>query len=164
MVKIIEKHDHLKKFRMFPYRRVYKRNLINSYIYKHYKILDGPDRNVFEEEDEDIPDCLLGYLTDPRHYSEHIPGIVQFTHEMTLYDRSNGKFYYVDIDKESYTHRFLSQKINELYPEHSRYDDYTRLYSEEFFDQYPGLADWAESNGGVSQKLWIPEILIGGLV
>lgn len=152
MATIMRYRNHLKKFRMVPCRNI-KFYRFESYIYKHY-----PEKAYVVTNKQ----YLENYITNKEFY-EYIPGVLIINHTSLIYEPRDQKVYDVDIETFNYIGKICISALKHLYSGgnfRSNSKGYTKLHSEEFFDKYPGLAEWAESLGFISQKLWIPENLI----
>lgn len=144
--------NHLKKFRSIPYRNISIYNF-ESYIYKNY----------FEKMSAVRDSKYLKNSIDSNDFYEYIPGILTIGgNPDIIYNPNDGKCYVIDLDYYNYRDKIHEHEFKDLYPDmelrvNSR--GYIKIVSEKFFDKYPGLAEWAESLGYISQKLWIPENL-----
>jgi hypothetical protein len=144
--------DHMRKFRTVPYRIIKMFNF-ESYIYK----------NCFSEMSVHMGSAYLDRLIANKDFHEYIPGILAVGDLDIIYNPEDGKCYTCYLDYYEYKDKILAKSLERLYPKiklRENHKKYIKIYSEEFFDQYPGLADWAESVEYISQKLWIPENLI----
>ena len=153
MAIIMRDSTHLKKFRMMPYRRIKTFNF-ESYVYKHYP----EEARVYTGTDY-LNNCVIN-----GEFHEYIPGVLTVGRCTTIiYEPKDQKLYSLDVDDYDYINRVYASSLRRLYPKikfHENSKGITKVYSEEFFDQHPGMAEWAESVEYISQKLWIPENLI----
>lgn len=123
LIKIILDCDHLKKFKISPYRIIKTWNF-ESYIYKYC-----PEKMHEFAQTDDLSQCVSNW-----------------------YD---------------YKYKIYWWELFKLYPNnnfHRNSKGYTKIFFEEYFNRYPGLADWAETLGYISKKLWIPENLVEDLI
>lgn len=160
MISMIKNQDHLKKFKLIPYRFIINGASLESYIYKYYKLIGGHTKYMMEYITGNHTRALLA----EKKYSEYNSGILTISDGL-LYDSSNDKCYHIPLGMDKYLNVIREEDVEKLYPEYmqliTKYDDkLSDIISEEYFNQYPGLADWAESNGYISRKLWLPENLI----
>ena len=150
---IMRKYEYLKKFRMIPFRDIKLCNFA-SYIYKHYK-------NIMQEV---VIDEYVKSLIKSKSFIEYIPGVMSINPlKYLIYEPSTNIVYSSYCDVYEYAYVISTSQLCKIYPDikFKEYnDDKIALYSEEFFDQFPGMTDWMESMDYVSKKLWIPENLI----
>ena len=161
MFEVIKNEDHLKLFRLFPYRFIFNESALKSYIYKYYK-------TKYTHVDDMIgyqPSKYSRKILADKKYTEYISGVLALNSGL-LYDIVKDMCYYIYLGLDTHMQFIHEEKVIKLYNEYihlmTAYDDGTlfEIYSEEYFDQYPGLAEWAESAGYISRKLLVPENVI----
>jgi hypothetical protein len=153
MAIIMRKYSHLKKFRMQPFRRFKETScMLSSYFYKYHK----------EEMAERIVTPYMESLINSNNFIEYIPGVKAINElDWLIYDQDNNKVYEWTGNKYKYMCEVSAKELNKIYPDNKFLDvGISYIYAEDFFDQYPGLAVWAESIGCISEKLWVPEYLL----
>jgi hypothetical protein len=160
MIKIIKNSNHLKKFRMFPYRFIFNRASLESYIYRYCKLNGKINKEIISYNTRDNVRALLAR----GKYFEYTSGILTIS-EGLLYDTDNDKCYHVTLKLDEYLKTIHEEEAKKMYPEYvhlvTKYDDdLLDIFSEKFFNQYPGMAKWAESTNRISKKLLIPENII----
>jgi hypothetical protein len=134
-----------------PFRRIHNFAPFDSYIYKYGNRADKIVEQARTEYDG------LKAIMDRSPHVEYIPGIICVRAGSALYDRAKDKFYRVKDNKYWYERNVLLSEIEKIFPEHnSKETMYYKVYSEDYFNQYPGMAKWAEFAGYISKKLWLP--------